>query len=150
MTGKVVMTYSFSPFSLEIIADLLESCKSNTRNSRTPLHPDSPVVNFYFFIFCILGLHLWHMEVLRLGVELELQLLAYSHSRPWPQPQQCQIWVASATYTTTHGKAWSLTHWPRPGIEPMSSWILVQIYYCWATKGNSFFSFFTFSLSMNR
>ena len=33
---------------------------------------------FYVFIylFCFLGPHLWHVEVLRLGVELELQLLA--------------------------------------------------------------------------
>ena len=36
---------------------------------------------FFFF----LGLHLWHMEVPKLGVELELQLLAT------PQPQQRQI-----------------------------------------------------------
>ena len=31
-----------------------------------------------FFFFGFLGLHLWHMEVSRLGVELELQLLAYA------------------------------------------------------------------------
>ena len=42
-----------------------------------------------------------------------------------PQPQQCQIQAASATYTIAHGNARSLTHWARPGIEPMSSWILV-------------------------
>ena len=29
------------------------------------------------FVCCFLGLRLWHMEILRLGVELELQLLAY-------------------------------------------------------------------------
>ena len=32
---------------------------------------------------------------------------------------------ASATYTTAHSNAGSLTHWVRPGIEPTSSWILV-------------------------
>ena len=32
----------------------------------------------FFFVF--LGLHLWHMEVTRLGVKLELQLLACHHS----------------------------------------------------------------------
>ena len=31
----------------------------------------------------------------------------------------------SVTYTTAHSNARSLTHWVRPGIEPMSSWILV-------------------------
>ena len=29
-------------------------------------------------LFCFLGLHLWHMEVPRLGIKLELQLLAYA------------------------------------------------------------------------
>ena len=38
---------------------------------------------------CVLGLHWWHMEVLRLGVKLELQLPA------------C---------TTAHSKARFLTH----------------------------------------
>ena len=33
------------------------------------------LVNFFFFF---LGLHLWHMEVSRLEVQLELQLLAYT------------------------------------------------------------------------
>ena len=34
---------------------------------------------FYFlFIFCFLSLHLWHMEVPRLGVKSELQLLTYA------------------------------------------------------------------------
>ena len=28
-------------------------------------------------------------------------------------------------YTTAHSNAGSLTHWKRPGIKPMSSWILV-------------------------
>ena len=31
----------------------------------------------------------------------------------------------SATYTTAHGNARSLTHWARPGIEPAISWFLV-------------------------
>ena len=45
--------------------------------------------------------------------------------RPTPQPQQCQIRAASATYSTAHGNARSLTHRARPGMEPASSWILV-------------------------
>ena len=36
-----------------------------------------------------------------------------------------RIQTASSTYTTTHSNAGSLTHWARPGIEPLSSWILV-------------------------
>ena len=37
---------------------------------------DFIIIIFYFFVF--LGLHSWHMEVPRPGVELELQLPAYS------------------------------------------------------------------------
>ena len=44
------------------------------------------------------------MEVPRLGVEMELQLLAYTTATAW--------WdrAVSATYTTVHGNAGSLTH----------------------------------------
>ena len=39
-----------------------------------------------FFIFCSLGLHLWHMEVPRLGVGSELQLLAYATATETQDP----------------------------------------------------------------
>ena len=58
-------------------------------------------------------------------------LVAYSGSnqsyncRPTPQPQQRGIQTPPVTYSTAHGNARSLTHWARPGIEPVSSWILV-------------------------
>ena len=42
-----------------------------------------------------------------------------------PQPQQHQIQASSLTYTKAHGNPGSLTHWARPGIEPVSSWILI-------------------------
>ena len=59
------------------------------------------------------------MEFPRVEGESELLWLAT------PELQQCQIWAMSATYTTAHGNAGSLTHWVRPGIEPMPSWFLV-------------------------
>ena len=37
--------------------------------------------------------------------------------QPTPQPQQRQIWTASATYSTAHSNAGSLTHWARPEID---------------------------------
>ena len=43
-----------------------------------------------------------------------------------PEPQQHQILATSATYTTAHCNAGSLTHWARPGIEPTTSWFLVR------------------------
>ena len=79
-----------------------------------------------FFFLYILGPHPWHMEVPRLGVQSVW---------PLPEPQQCQIWAASATYTTAHGHARSLTHWARPGIEPATSWFLVGFVNHWATTG---------------
>ena len=45
-----------------------------------------------------------------------------------PTPSPSTTWGPnrkSATYTTAHRNARSLTHWARPGIEPSSSWILV-------------------------
>ena len=55
------------------------------------------------------------MEVPRLAVESELI----------PQPHQRQIWATYVTYTAAHDNAGFLTHWERPGIEPVSSWLLV-------------------------
>ena len=68
------------------------------------LHVNCPVFLaplIYLFIFCFLGLHLWHMEVPRLGIKLELQLLAYTTATAMQDPshvcnlphssQQCQI-----------------------------------------------------------
>ena len=35
--------------------------------------------------------------------------------------------ATSVTYTTAHGNTRSVTHWARPGVEPVSSWILVVL-----------------------
>ena len=45
--------------------------------------------------------------------------------QPQPQPQQGRIRAMSATYSTAHGNATSLTHRARPEIEPATSWFLV-------------------------
>ena len=81
----------------------------------------------FFFFFFFLGLHLWHMEVPRLGVESELQLTAYTTATAMPD-LSC-IWKL-------HHRSWqldSLTHWVRPWFEPISSWILVRFLTRWAT-----------------
>ena len=54
-----------------------------------------------FFVF--LGMHLHHMEVPRLGVQLELQL-------PANVTAITKIQAMSATYTTAPSNARSLTH----------------------------------------
>ena len=55
---------------------------------------------FTFFLFFLLGLHLPHMEVPRLGVESELQLLAYTAATA--------IWDPSHVYNLHHS---SRGHW---------------------------------------
>ena len=72
------------------------------------------------FFFFFLGLHPWHMEIPRLGVKLELQLqVSATATATWDE-------AASATYTTGHSNAGTLTHWVRPETKPLSSWILVS------------------------
>ena len=39
---------------------------------------------------------------------------------------QHRIWATSATYSTGHGNAGSLTHWARPGMEPACLWMQVS------------------------
>ena len=80
---------------------------------------------------------------------------------PQPQPQPHRIWVVSATYTTAHSNARSLTHWARPGIKCASSWMLVRFVAAepwWELLGHAFlihsvivclcwkFSLFTFNV----
>ena len=47
---------------------------------------------FCFVLFCFSGLHPWHMEVSRLGVELELQLPAYTTATAMQDPSHiCKL-----------------------------------------------------------
>ena len=73
---------------------------------------------YYYLIFVFLGPHPQHKAVPRLGVNFELQLPAYT-ATAIPDPSHI------STYTIAHSNTGSLTHWGRPGIEPVSSWILV-------------------------
>ena len=45
-----------------------------------------PFLAFFFFFYCLLGLHPQHMEASRLGIELELQLPAYTTATAMPYP----------------------------------------------------------------
>ena len=49
--------------------------------------------------------------------------------------QQHETWATSVTYTTAHSNAGSLTHGARPGIEPLSSWMLLGFANHWTMKG---------------
>ena len=77
---------------------------------------------FHLFILLLffLGLHPWHMEVLRLGLELELQLLVYATATA--------TWDPSCVYDPHHS---SQQHWTsdplsEARIKPVFSWILVR------------------------
>ena len=69
-----------------------------TNAFQCPLYVKQIQLISFFFLWP----HLWHVEVLRLGVESELQ--------PTQQPQQRRIRAVSVTYTTARGNAGSLTH----------------------------------------
>ena len=54
--------------------------------------PGSHPRHFYLFIYCLLGLNLWHMEVPELGIKLELQLQAYTTAREmWALNHVCDL-----------------------------------------------------------
>ena len=86
-------------------------------------------IYLFIYSFCFLGLHLWHMEVPRLGLNQSCSCW------PVPQPQQRRIRATPVTYTAVHRDARSLTHWARLGIEPTSSWILVRTINHRSTRG---------------
>ena len=51
----------------------------------------------YICRYIFLGLHLWHMEISKLGVERELQLLAYAIGKAMLDPScicslHCSLW----------------------------------------------------------
>ena len=54
---------------------------------------------------------------------------------PTPQPQQCGIRATSSIYPTVHHNVGSLTHWVGPGIESVSSRMLVGFVNLWARMG---------------
>ena len=77
---------------------------------------------FFFFFFCFLWLHLWHMEVPRLGVKSKLQLPAYATTTATQDLSLvCDLCHSSWQYQILNPVT------QRPGIEPSSSWILVRI-----------------------
>ena len=78
------------------------------------------IPTFFFFNYCILGPHLWYMEVPRLGVKLELQLPVYTTATATQDPSHVCSW-----HHTAHGNARSWTHWMRPGIKSTTSQFLV-------------------------
>ena len=88
---------------------------------------------FFFFFFFFLGPHPQHTKFPRLGVSSELQLLAYATATAKPD-SSC---ICDLHHISQQDQF--LTHWTRPGIEPVSSGILVRFVSCWATTGTQRF-----------
>ena len=92
--------------------------------------------SFFFFFFAFLVHTCWIWKFPGYGFN-------QSCSRwPTPQPQECHIWATSMTYDAAHGNTGSLTHWMRPGINPMCSWILGGFTTCSAKTGSPSWSIF--------
>ena len=98
-------------------------------------HTPSLQVTQFLFLFFFLGLHLWHVEVPRLGVKSELQMLAYatatamqdlSHVCDLHQSsQQCLILnplseARDPTYVLMD-TSWVCYHWARMGTPRLPS-----------------------------
>ena len=78
---------------------------------------------FFFFVFLpFLG----PLPVAHVGSQAR-GLIGAEAAGVGQRPQQLGIRAESATYTTAHGNARSLTHWVRPGMEPATSWFLVGV-----------------------
>ena len=122
--GKVTGPVAFLEWSQDINlssqkqACALDHCAMLPSPSSSPFHI-LPFLFYFIYLFVFSGLHPRHREVPRLGVESSCCFW------PMPQTQQFEIRAASATYTTAHGNARSLTHWARPGIKSTTSWFLV-------------------------
>ena len=82
-----------------------------------------------FHFWCTPIYLLFLMEFPRVGDKLELQPPACTTATT------TGIWAVSVTYTTAHSNTGSLTHWVRPGFEPVSSWIPSQICFCCTMTG---------------
>ena len=92
------------------------------------------------FLLFLSGPYLWHMEILRLGVEIALQLPAYTTTRA--------MWDLSCT-CNLHHSLWhtrTLTHWVRPGIKPVSSQIAGRVLNPMSHNGNAWSYFLNFLL----
>ena len=87
----------------------------------------SVFIYVFMYLFCFLGLHLWHMEVLRLGDKLELQLLAYVTAIQDPS-RFCDLhhssWQCQILNPLSEARDWT-------GVLMDPS----QIHFCWATMG---------------
>ena len=78
-------------------------------------------LSLFFFFFLFFSLFFSRPAPMAFGSSQARGQIGAVATGPCPH----HIPALSATYTTAHGNARTLTHWVRPGIKPMSSWTLV-------------------------
>ena len=73
---------------LEYAYQTLSYVKNHHKNFKIEILIPLKICNniFFFFFLVFLGVHLWHMEVTRLGVKSELQLPAYTTAKTMQDP----------------------------------------------------------------
>ena len=108
--------------------ELIEKEKNkNLKKKKKEFSSHILLSKFEWWFFFFLWLHLQHMEIPRLAVNLELQL----------QGLCCQARATSSTYTAACSNTGSLSHWVRPGIKHASSQIICWVLNPLSHKGNS-------------
>ena len=101
---------------------------------------------YYYHFFFFLGLHLWHMKVLKLGVKSELQLLAYATTTAIAMPDPsciCDLHHSSLQHQI-------LNPLSKAGDQTPNLMVPSQICFCCATTRtpkNSFETAFFFFFS---
>ena len=119
-----------------------QTCSARCSGSRVILHMDwNPLTIstngcwWVFVLFCIvfclfsLGLHLWHMEVPRLGAESELQLLAYATATAMQDPSH----ICDLYHSPWH--PWILNPLSRARDRTLILMDPRWVFYHWATTG---------------
>ena len=98
--------------------------------------------DFFIFIFCLLGLHLRHMEVPSLRVKSELQLLAYTTAT--------ETWIPSRVCNLHHSSRQRQILNPVIEARDRTRNLMVpsRIRLCCATMGTPVAAFFKFRKSM--
>ena len=113
--------FSHSPPSCSLASDWIQFPVLRSRRSADSL-VNVAFVNMmrifhvcFCFCFAFLGPHLWH----RARGWISYSVPANATAMATPDPSRgCKL------HTTAHGNTGSLTHWARPGIKPVSSWII--------------------------
>ena len=93
------------------------------------IYKEDPLITTNGIFFSFLGLHLRHMEVPRLGVELELQLPAYAKATAMQDPSRiCNLHYSSRQHQSLNpqSKGRDRTH---------NLMVIGQIRFCCTTTG---------------